>query len=692
MTHTYSIRDLLERGFNVLPLHQPTPEGCSCGKTPCGAVGKHPRTRAGVYDASAKWIDVVQWKQQFGEPNWAVACGQPLPEGGYLAVLDVDPRNGGHETLASYPACPPTLRQATGGAGEHYLFRTSEPATSAILGPGLELKGHGSYIVVSPSLHISGRTYSWQDPLATEIAPLPAWVPVGTPSGPRPDRSSDDSASTFLGRVAEKMGWLGDHLGSGKRAMMCPWSHEHSNQDWHPRSTGTVLLPATLESNFGEFKCFHAHCTGRGANDVIRAASEEARTYARSFHILSTAAPQAVIVQKERLGSKDLQGKFLGSDFVPSPSTANGAIILERDPDWAGVLGYDEMHAAVVALKAPPFKTPWGPHFPRTWQEPDDRQTLVWLQTGPYASRWSAKTVLETVHTVSDMNRFNRLTEELDNLVWDGVERIDTWLTTYLGADPTPYASIVGSKWLLSAVARAKMPGCKVDHVLVLEGAQGMGKSKALHILGGKWFSDDLGDLSNGKDSSERIRGKWIVEDSELSSLRRSDTGVAKAFVTRQVDYFREAYAKRACEYPRRCVFAGTVNNSIYLKDSTGSRRFWCVSVVKVEAAALARDRDQLWAEAVFRFNLGETWWADGTDFQMSAGEETEKRYIIDPFENSLRNIPSLLVSLVPLYEQLGITADKRTQEHERRLVDILARQGYKSELQQGKRVWVKKA
>lgn len=690
---TSPLKDLISRGFSLVPLHNPTPEGCSCGKNPCAAVGKHPRTRSGVHNKSNKWIDIVEWKQLYPEANWAVASATPLPEGGYMAVLDVDPRNNGDHTLAEleekHGELPKTLWANTGGGGYHYVFKTREPVASAILGPGLELKGVGSYIVVAPSKHVSGRTYSWGVDITTPIVDLPSWVPVTAPDGAeRPEHNGEDPASTFLGRVAEKMGWLGESIGNGKRAVMCPWQHEHSNAAWHPRSTGTVLLPATPSSNFGGFRCMHEHCAKRTAGDVLNAASEEAREYARSFHTLAVAqgTTQSGAV---RLGQKELQGNWAGDRFIPHAITANAAAIFSKDPDWEGVIAYDEMLATVVALKAPPFPTPWGTQYPRTWQESDDRHALVWLQTGEYAARWTAKTVLEAVHTTADSRRFNRLTEELDNLVWDGVSRLDSWLVDYMGAENTDYVRTIGVKWMLSAVARAKQPGCKVDHVLVLEGAQGLGKSRALRILGGQWFSDDLGDISHGKDASERIRGKWIIEDSELTALRRTEVGAAKAFVTRQVDYFREAYAKRATEYPRRCVFAGTVNNPVYLKDSTGARRFWCAHIKgPIDFDALMRDRDQLWAEAVYRYTIGEPWWADSVAFNAAAQQETETRYVRDPFEDALEFPAGDIGSFVSLYEQLGVPQERRTPEMERRLVDILTRRGYRAKLIGGMKIW----
>src|SRR4029077_167441 len=198
----------------------------------------------------------------------------------------------------------------------------------------------------------------------------------------------------------------------------------------------------------------------------------------------------------------------------------------------------------------------------------------------------------------------------LQGLHWDGVERVDTWLAAYLGAEGTEYARAVGSRWLISAVARIFRPGAKADCCLILEGAQGIRKSTALRTVAGEYFTDELADLGS-KDAAMQTRGVWIIELSELDNLSHAEVARIKAFMSPHTDLFRPPYGMRLVESPRQCVFAGTVNHGSYLRDETGGRRFWPVVCGKIDIAELQRDRDQLWAEAKAKYRSGASWWLE---------------------------------------------------------------------------------
>ena len=147
--------------------------------------------------------------------------------------------------------------------------------------------------------------------------------------------------------------------------------------------------------------------------------------------------------------------------------------------------------------------------------------------------------------------------------------------------------------------------------MLVFEGVQGAGKSRACAILGAPWVSDSLPDVTRDKDAAQHLRGKWIVEISELSALGRAEAEALKSFISRPVERYRPPYGREEVVEPRQCVFVGTTNRSTYLGDDTGGRRFWPVRVGTVELPRLAADRDQLFAEAVAAFRAGAQWWPE---------------------------------------------------------------------------------
>src|SRR3990167_986536 len=220
---------------------------------------------------------------------------------------------------------------------------------------------------------------------------------------------------------------------------------------------------------------------------------------------------------------------------------------------------------------------------------------------------------------LSRMNQFNPLKQYLENLKWDGINRLDKWLIEICGATSNAYTKTIGIKVLVAAVARVFNPGCKFDYMMILEGNQGIGKSTLLNILGGQWYLDThISTSENKKDLIDLMRTAWIVEISDMAGFRKQDIEYLKSFLSRQIDRVRLPYARKSEDFPRQCIFIGTHNPSgdnEYFRDDTGNRRFWpveCTGKIKVE---LMREwKDQLWAEAVHFFKQGETLYLDNSD------------------------------------------------------------------------------
>src|ERR1019366_3969854 len=168
-----------------------------------------------------------------------------------------------------------------------------------------------------------------------------------------------------------------------------------------------------------------------------------------------------------------------------------------------------------------------------------------------------------------------------------------------------------------------------------------MKKSTALKTIAGEWFTDEIAELGS-KDAAMQTRGVWIIEIAELDSMTRADVSKIKAFMSRARDRFRPPYGRRLIESPRQCVFAGTVNQSTYLRDDTGGRRFWPIACTRIVIDDLLRDRDQVWAEAVVRYRSGSSWWLDSRELNRDAEQEQAGRYVGAPWreliEGWLRN------------------------------------------------------
>ena len=249
---------------------------------------------------------------------------------------------------------------------------------------------------------------------------------------------------------------------------------------------------------------------------------------------------------------------------------------------------------------------------------------------------------IDTVQRVTDVLAHqipvHPLRAWLEHLQWDGVARVDEWLTTYCGTPDTPTNRFIARNFLKAAIARALQPGCKVDHVLVMEGPQGAGKSQTLAALVpvSDWFSDTPLQIGT-KDGMSALEGKWIVEIAELDAILKTKAAPdIKRFITSRIDHYRPPYARKEIDAPRCCVFAATINpgGSGYLKDETGNRRFWPVVTPNCHPEAVAHDRHQLWAEALHLYRQDPTWWPTTRAQHQALTELQDERQDLHPWHD----------------------------------------------------------
>jgi hypothetical protein len=264
---------------------------------------------------------------------------------------------------------------------------------------------------------------------------------------------------------------------------------------------------------------------------------------------------------------------LLNLNNTVKPVLANAIAAFRGAPEWAGVLAHNEFAHCTVFERPTPWIKP-DREIPGEWTQQEDILATDWLhRQGIFVS---VEATGQAVEAVAHDRSFHPVRKYLRDLQWDGKARLQSWLADFLGVDPCPYATAVGSRWMISAVARVFVPGCKADCCLILEGEQGIRKSTALRVLAQQWFTDEIADLGS-KDAALQTRGVWVIEIAELDSMARSDVGRIKGFMSRGSDRFRPPYGKRPVDSPRQCVFAGSVNHGQYLRDETGGRRFWPV-------------------------------------------------------------------------------------------------------------------
>ena len=567
---------------------------------PVKAKQKIPATRHGHNDATVDPDRIIKCWGEHPDLNIGVALSASS-----LVAVDVD---------AYKPDCkfdefmrgiemPTTLVQNSANGGIHYIFKcNSDDEFAGQLCTGVDIKSNG-YILLEPSA-LDGKKYTW----ATDDPPADA--PLWLPRKGHPTKSPTGNRQGIL-------------TGSNYHVPLRDMAFENSTTGMRA-SDNIAELEALMQASDGP----------RDERWQKRFASIPALVQSADKKIAS----QLPEFLRQAVGEntlnlvKNTKGRILFNHH-------NLFEILSKMSQWSSVFAYDELAMKKLVLQKPPHETGNPTQFkPRELRDSDFTGVCRWLNRNQFPSA-SKSLVVDVVQAVSEQNVISPIKHYLESLTFKpdiDPPQLETWMETFLGvvvASETEreYVRAVARLSLIQAVARALNPGCKADSVVILEGSQGIGKSTALRELhGSEWFGDSLPPMGQ-KDSSDYVRGKWGIELAEMSFQTKSDVEQQKAFISRQEERFRPAYAREEIIYPRRCVFWGTTNRDDYLKDETGNRRFLPIRTGNIDIPGLKANKDKLWAEAVYFYRRGENWWL-GYELLPHAEDQANQRFEGDPW------------------------------------------------------------
>jgi putative DNA primase/helicase len=304
-------------------------------------------------------------------------------------------------------------------------------------------------------------------------------------------------------------------------------------------------------------------------------------------------------VPRSSLVSWQSLGLACNDKNAPHGTFGNASIILQNHEHFLGKIWFDSFRGKIYhSLNG----------APQLWTDAQTRSVTAWIQQQMNIPKMHQHLVAEAYQHAAECNTRNSLTDWLDSLKWDGIERLDTWLADCLGLERNEYNDAVSRNWPLSMVARAYQPGCQVDTMPVLEGKMGRGKSSFLKILADPWFAA-IPIAFGEKDFFQAIQGRWLIEVPDMTGFSRREHSQILATITNREDVYRKSHGRVTEEHPRVTVFAATSETDDYLQDLRGRRRYWPLRCNEINLDGLHEQRPKIFAEAVLRYRAGAPWY-----------------------------------------------------------------------------------
>lgn len=330
----------------------------------------------------------------------------------------------------------------------------------------------------------------------------------------------------------------------------------------------------------------------------IRSSSNGASAPASAVQEPPKQKQPAVQVIAYRDAWKRIPGLSLAPNGTPYCNQANVSAVIEGLKGRYADVWYDEFYCRVMTDE----------QNPRRWVESDTLEFTHILQAELGFAGMRTPVVLDGVHRAANKRRRHEVRDWLLSLKWDEQWRLACALPIGWGTETTPYMTSVGRCFIMGAVARILHPGCQVDYVPVFEAPGGRGKTSSLRTLFGRWFDNPTSYVGE-KDFLQNMNGKWCLELAELANIKGRTLESVKATITRVIDTYRASFGRAPGDYPRQCVFAGTIDQGSWNTDQAGGRRWWPVKCGKIDLGWIAEHREQLFAEAVHRVKDGMPWW-----------------------------------------------------------------------------------
>ena len=367
-------------------------------------------------------------------------------------------------------------------------------------------------------------------------------------------------------------------------------------------------------------------------------------------------------------------------------SLHNIMVYLRHNRKYSGLFRYDRFSGRVILHREPFWQSLLEEQF-KVCAIKDEHYDYIEESMEIEGLAPNDGKIRRGIYTVAKANWINPPLEYFNKLHWDRIPRLEKWLVNYLGADgDTEYLAAVGMAWLVAGVARIYEPGCKAENMLVLEGIQGVKKSTALSILanigsGGdeeSYFCDTLGfDEIKEKDTVLKTKGKLIVEMADMAGWGDREKETVKQWMSVQTDEIRVPYGREMEKFPRQFILAGSTNESHWLKDQTGNRRFWPVKCGDIDIEALKRDREQLWAEAVHIYKTKAVWWIGRENpVWIKAEAEQDDRLLEDIWYHPIQQFVKTqnFVTVKEILESMKIEVKDQTRKQQTQVSGVLKR------------------